>query len=214
MMTYKKGDKGEIVKQIQRALAAAGLKVMVDGIFGKITEEAIEAFQHQAGLKVDGVVGPATLAKLGIAVVQQYTGLKKSKRYISEIIVHCTATPEGKDYTVEDIRKWHKERGWSDIGYHYVIDRRGHILAGRDVDIIGAHCEGHNAHSIGVVYIGGMSSLDGKPKDTRTLSQKASLIRCLTELRSLYPYAKIYGHRDFSSKECPCFDARQEYVSI
>ena len=206
MMTYKKGDKGEIVKQIQLAL-----HLLPDGIFGKITEEAVRAFQSDNGLKVDGIVGPATLAKLGIAVA---AGMKKSKRTITEIIVHCTATPEGKDYTVDDIRQWHKERGWSDIGYHYVIDRRGHILAGRDVDIIGAHCEGHNAHSIGVVYIGGVSALNGKPKDTRTLSQKASLIRCLTELRSLYPYAKIYGHRDFSSKECPCFDARTEYVSI
>lgn len=208
MMTYKKGDKGEIVKQIQRAL-----HLLPDGIFGKITEEAVRAFQSDNGLKVDGIVGPATLAKLGIAVA---TGLKKSKRTITEIIVHCTATPEGKDYTVEDIRKWHTHgRGWSDIGYHYVIDRRGHILAGRDVDIIGAHCEGHNAHSIGVVYIGGVSALNGKPKDTRTLAQKAGLIRCLTELKSLYPQAKIYGHCDFTkSKPCPCFDAKTEYASI
>lgn len=207
MMTYKKGDKGEIVKQIQRAL-----HLLPDGIFGKITEEAVRAFQSDNGLKVDGIVGPATLAKLGIAVA---TGLKKSKRTITEIIVHCTATPEGKDYTVEDIRKWHKERGWSDIGYHYVIDRKGHILPGRDVDTIGAHCEGHNAHSIGVVYIGGVSALNGKPKDTRTLAQKAGLIRCLTELKSLYPKAKIYGHCDFTkSKPCPCFDAKTEYASI
>lgn len=215
MMTYKKGDKGEMVRQIQKALAAAGLKVMVDGVYGKITEEAVETFQHEKGLKVDGVVGPATLAKLGIAVAQQCAGMKKSKRFISEIIVHCTATPEGKDYTVEDIRKWHKERGWSDIGYHYVIDRKGHILPGRDVDTIGAHCEGHNAHSIGVVYIGGVSALNGKPKDTRTLAQKAALIRCITELKSLYPQAKIYGHCNFTnSKPCPCFDAKTEYVSI
>ena len=207
MMTYKKGDKGEIVKQIQLAL-----HLLPDGIFGKITEEAVRAFQSDNGLKVDGIVGPATLAKLGIAVA---AGMKKSKRTITEIIVHCTATPEGKDYTVDDIRQWHKERGWSDIGYHYVIDRRGHILAGRDVDIIGAHCEGHNAHSIGVVYIGGVSALNGKPKDTRTLSQKASLIRCLTELKSIYPQAKIYGHCDFTkSKPCPCFDAKTEYASI
>jgi N-acetylmuramoyl-L-alanine amidase len=212
MMTYKKGDKGEIVKQIQRAL-----HLLPDGIFGKITEEAVRAFQSENGLKVDGIVGPATLAKLGIAVA---TGMKKSKRTITEIIVHCTATAEGKDYTVDDIRKWHtakppQGRGWSDIGYHYVIDRKGHILPGRDVDIIGAHCEGHNAHSIGVVYIGGVSALNGKPKDTRTLAQKAGLIRCLTELRILYPSAKIYGHCDFTkSKPCPCFDAKTEYASI
>lgn len=212
MMTYKKGDKGEIVKQIQRAL-----HLLPDGIFGKITEEAVRAFQSENGLKVDGIVGPATLAKLGIAVA---TGMKKSKRTITEIIVHCTATAEGKDYTVDDIRQWHtakppQGRGWSDIGYHYVIDRKGHILPGRDVDIIGAHCEGHNAHSIGVVYIGGVSALNGKPKDTRTLAQKAGLIRCLTELKSLYPQAKIYGHCDFTkSKPCPCFDAKTEYASI
>jgi len=206
-MTYKKGDKGEIVKQIQLAL-----HLLPDGIFGKITEEAVRAFQSDNGLKVDGIVGPATLAKLGIAVA---AGMKKSKRTITEIIVHCTATAEGKDYTVDDIRKWHKERGWSDIGYHYVIDRKGHILPGRDVDTVGAHCEGHNAHSIGVVYIGGVSALNGKPKDTRTLAQKAGLIRCLTELKSLYPQAKIYGHCDFTkSKPCPCFDAKTEYASI
>ncbi len=207
MMTYKKGDKGEMVKQIQRAL-----HLLPDGIFGKITEEAVRVFQSENGLKVDGIVGPATLAKLGMAVA---AGMKKSKRTITEIIVHCTATPEGKDYTVDEIRKWHKERGWSDIGYHYVIDRKGHILPGRDVDIIGAHCEGHNAHSIGVVYIGGVSALNGKPKDTRTLAQKAGLIRCLTELKSIYPQAKIYGHCDFTkSKPCPCFDAKTEYASI
>lgn len=210
-MTYKKGDKGEIVKHIQRAL-----HLLPDGIFGKITEEAVRSFQSENGMKVDGIVGPATLAKLGIAVA---AGLKKSKRTITEIIVHCTATPEGKDYTVDDIRKWHtakppQGRGWSDIGYHYVIDRKGHILPGRDVDTIGAHCEGHNAHSIGVVYIGGVSALNGKPKDTRTLAQKAALIRCLTELKSLYPQAKIYGHCNFSSKDCPCFDAKQEYANI
>jgi N-acetylmuramoyl-L-alanine amidase len=210
-MTYKKGDKGEIVKHIQRAL-----HLLPDGIFGKITEEAVRAFQSENGLKVDGIVGPATLAKLGIAVA---AGMKKSKRTITEIIVHCTATPEGKDYTVDDIRKWHtakppQGRGWSDIGYHYVIDRKGHILPGRDVDIIGAHCEGHNANSIGVVYIGGLSALNGKPKDTRTLAQKAALIRCLTELKRIYPQAKIYGHCNFSSKECPCFDAKQEYANI
>ena len=212
MMTYKKGDRGEMVKQIQRAL-----HLLPDGIFGKITEEAVRAFQSDNGLKVDGIVGPATLAKLGIAVA---AGMKKSKRTITEIIVHCTATPEGKDYTVDDIRKWHtakppQGRGWSDIGYHYVIDRKGHILPGRDVDTIGAHCEGHNAHSIGVVYIGGVSALNGKPKDTRTLAQKAGLIRCLTELKSIYPQAKIYGHCDFTkSKPCPCFDAKTEYASI
>ena len=205
MELYKRGSRGEAVKQIQKALAGAGLKVITDGVYGTITEEAVREFQGKNGLKPDGIVGPATLAKLIPA------RLKRSKRTIKEIIVHCSATPEGKDYTVLDIRRWHKQQGWSDIGYHYVIYRNGHVEPGRNVDIAGAHCEGHNMHSIGVCYIGGMTR-DGKnPKDTRTLSQKAALLSLLLDLKRLYPQAKIYGHCDFSNKACPCFDAKDEF---
>lgn len=210
MEIYKIGSRGAMVKQIQQALAGAGLAVIPDSIYGRITLEAVTEFQRMNGLKADGIVGPATLAKL-IPV-----RWKRSKRRITEIIVHCSATPEGKDYTVLDIRKWHKQQGWSDIGYHYVVYRNGHIEAGRDVDIIGAHCEGHNAHSIGVCYIGGCARNGRTPKDTRTLAQKAALISVLTELRQMYPQAKIYGHRDFDKhgKKCPSFDAKEEYKKI
>lgn len=212
MELYKKGSRGEIVRMIQRAL-----HLLPDGIYGMNTEEAVKAFQKNAGLKVDGVVGPATLAKL-IPV-----RWKKSKRVIKEIIVHCTATPEGRDYTVEQIRADHKKQGWSDIGYHYVIYRDGTIHNGRDVDLIGAHCMagGHNTHSIGVVYVGGVENKAGVPyakqksKDTRTLRQKAALLKLLTELKTLYPGARIYGHHDFEpKKDCPCFDAKNEYLRI
>ena len=71
-------------------------------------------------------------------------------RTINEIIVHCTATPEGKDYTVDDITRWHKERGSKTIGYHYVVYRDGSVHEGRPLAEVGAHCKGHNAHSIGV----------------------------------------------------------------
>ena len=135
-------------------------------------------------------------------------------RKINEIIVHCSATPEGKDYSVDTIRQWHLQRGFSDIGYHYVIYRDGSIHTGRDESIIGAHCAGHNANSIGVCYIGGCTS-DGKtPKDTRTIEQKQSLVKLLKELKTKYPQASIHGHRDFSSKACPSFDATKEYSSI
>jgi N-acetylmuramoyl-L-alanine amidase len=93
-------------------------------------------------------------------------------RKINEIIVHCAATREGRAFTVEDITRWHKARGFATIGYHYVIYRDGSIHKGRPLEQIGAHCVGHNKHSIGICYIGGCAS-DGKtPKDTSTPEQK------------------------------------------
>ena len=135
-------------------------------------------------------------------------------RKIDKIIVHCSATPEGKDYSVDTIRKWHLQRGFSDIGYHYIIYRDGSIHMGRDEFVIGAHCKGHNSNSIGICYIGGCAS-DGKtPKDTRTSEQRQSLLKLLKELKVKYPKASIHGHRDFANKACPSFDATKEYSSI
>lgn len=123
-------------------------------------------------------------------------------REISKAIVHCTATPEGRPTTVEDIRSWHKARGWSDIGYHYVIYLDGSIHEGRPVERMGAHCKGQNKGSIGVAYVGGIDKKHLKPKDTRTKAQKDALIEILKEFKHLYCDIKIYGHRDFSSKAC------------
>lgn len=135
-------------------------------------------------------------------------------RIINEIIIHCSATPEGKDYTVEQIKQWHKQRGFSDIGYHYVIYRDGSIHSGRPIERIGAHCLKHNAHSIGVCYIGGVAK-DGKtPKDTRTDAQKESLIKLIKELKAKYPKATVHGHREYANKACPCFDAKSEYKNL
>lgn len=135
-------------------------------------------------------------------------------RQITEIIIHCADTPEGRDVKADEIRRWHKnERGWRDIGYHYVIDLDGTIEAGRDVETAGAHCTGHNAKSIGICYVGGCDA-QMQPKDTRTDEQKASLLLLLKYLRQRYPKAKIYGHRDFAQKACPSFDAKNEYKEI
>lgn len=135
-------------------------------------------------------------------------------RIINEIIIHCSATPEGKDYTVEQIKQWHKQRGFSDIGYHYVIYRDGSIHSGRPIERIGAHCLKHNAHSIGVCYIGGVAK-DGKtPKDTRTDAQKESLIKLIKELKAKYPKATVHGHREYANKACPSFDAKNEYKNL
>lgn len=131
-------------------------------------------------------------------------------RKINEIIVHCSATPEGRDYTVADIDRWHKQRGWKCIGYHYVIYRDGSVHKGRDVSEIGAHCEGHNANSIGICYIGGCSS-DGKtPKDTRTPLQRAALRELIELLKTEYTNATIHGHREYAAKACPSFDVKTD----
>lgn len=135
-------------------------------------------------------------------------------RKINEIIVHCTATAEGKNFKAADIDRWHKAKGWNGIGYHHVVDLDGTVEPGRPENEVGAHCLKHNANSIGVVYVGGLAS-DGKtPKDTRTPQQKAALVKFLTELKHRYPNSTIHGHRDFAAKACPSFDATKEYKDI
>lgn len=204
MRTIKKGDRGDDVKALQQAI-----HLYPDGIFGKLTDEAVKELQRKYGLAADGVVGPNTWA-----VIQGDPVVKKSRRAINEIIVHCTASYEGNAMTVEQIRRMHvRERGWSDIGYHYVVYLDGSIHNGRDVNIAGAHCTGHNSHSIGVVYVGGLAK-NGKPADTRTAAQKAALLKLLRKLKQLYPKATIHGHREYANKACPCFDAKKEYQGL
>lgn len=134
-------------------------------------------------------------------------------RAFNKIIIHCAATPEGKDYTVEQIRQWHtlpkpKGNGWKDIGYHYVIYRNGSVHPGRPVEQIGAHTKGYNANSIGICYIGGCAK-DGKtPKDTRTPAQKTALKELVKELKQSYPKATVHGHNEFANKACPSFNVK------
>lgn len=212
------GSTGEQVRQLQQAL-----HLLDDGIFGKLTLESVIDYQKEHNLVPDGIVGQKTWESLFGKVEhpkEKAFVLKKSKRRIDMIIVHCTATPEGDWKTVEQIRAQHKKKGWSDIGYHYLVYLDGTIHDGRDVDISGAHCEGKNAHSIGVCYVGGLENKPGVPygelkaKDTRTPAQKEALLNLLKMLKAVYPTAKIYGHRDFSSKRCPSFDAKTEYMNI
>tara|TARA_R100000935_G_scaffold23015_1_gene42286 strand:+ start:4436 stop:4849 length:414 start_codon:yes stop_codon:yes gene_type:complete len=136
-------------------------------------------------------------------------------RDIDEIIIHCSATPAHKDFSAEDIRDWHvKGNGWNDIGYHYIIRLDGSMQYGRPLEVSGAHCKGHNLGSIGICYIGGMDKAMECAEDTRTPKQIASLLELLRLLKKFHPKAKIHGHRDFSKKECPSFDATEEYKDI
>lgn len=132
-------------------------------------------------------------------------------RKINKIIVHCSATPEGREVTVEDITRWHRERGFSTIGYHYIIYLDGSVHLGRSLLEQGAHCTGQNKFSIGICYIGGLAK-DGKtPKDTRTVAQKVSLIKLTNSLLRKYELKpdKVYGHNQFANKACPSFDINE-----
>ena len=86
-------------------------------------------------------------------------------RNISLLVWHCSATPEGRPVSVETIRQWHKARGWSDIGYHYVVHLDGKVEEGRPISKIGAHVKGHNTGSVGCVYVGGVdNNLQAEPQ--------------------------------------------------
>ncbi len=141
-------------------------------------------------------------------------------RKINKIIVHCTATQEGKEISVDTIRKWHLKRGWSDIGYHYVISLDGLTQVGRLIERSGAHTKRENKYSIGITYVGGVEAERGEDgnwiaKDTRTDEQKKSLLNLLTTLKSIYgDDVTIHGHSQFAAKSCPCFDAYEEYKDI
>lgn len=136
-------------------------------------------------------------------------------RKIDLIVVHCSATPEGKHFSTETIRDWHVNgNGWSDIGYHWVVELDGKVRAGRPEQRVGAHVSGYNRSSIGICYVGGMSKDMKSSKDTRSQSQRESLEQLLLELKVRYPEAIIKGHNDFSNKACPSFDAKEEYCWI
>lgn len=152
-------------------------------------------------------------------------------RSITRINIHCTATRAGRPYTVADIDRDHKARGFGNgasrpCGYHWIIYADGSVHAGRREDEVGANATGYNAASIGIVYVGGLDPATGKPADTRTLAQKAALARLVREKARAYgvPAHRILGHRDLSPdtngngkvdpwewvKVCPCFDVQRE----
>ena len=137
-------------------------------------------------------------------------------RTVSLIIVHCSANKAGSALRAEDIDRYHRSLGWKCCGYHYVIPTDGTIEAGRPPKMIGAHCKSHNSHSIGICYEGGLDE-QGRPADTRTYAQRCTLMDLLRQLKRDYPEARILGHYQLSPyihKACPCFDAREEYLTL
>ncbi|WP_368566181.1 N-acetylmuramoyl-L-alanine amidase [Pseudoxanthomonas sp. UTMC 1351] len=128
-------------------------------------------------------------------------------RRIDHLAVHCSATQASKPFRAADIDRWHKERGFDCIGYHYVIGLDGVVETGRPLERKGAHVSGHNVHTVGICLIGGIGT-DGKPAATYSEAQYDALQTLLLQLRTRWPAAGIRGHRDFPrvAKACPCFD--------
>ena len=139
-------------------------------------------------------------------------------RKTNKIIIHCSATPEGRETTVEDIKRWHTTpppngNGWKDIGYHYIIYINGSVHLGRDITKAGAHTKGHNESSIGICYVGGIDK-DMKPKNTLNINQQNSLIQLIKDLLVDYPNATIHGHNEFAPKACPSFFVKEKILPL
>lgn len=126
------------------------------------------------------------------------------------IAVHCSATKPSQNVDEVEIAKWHKAKGWTDIGYNIVIPRNGTIQIGRPLDYMGAHVEGYNSSSLGICMVGGISEASGDPENNFTPKQWEALKVALRFCKLYAPHAKIQGHRDFPNvaKACPSFDVR------
>jgi N-acetylmuramoyl-L-alanine amidase len=127
---------------------------------------------------------------------------------IDKIIIHCSATPEGRRTTLEEVTQWHKARGFRTIGYHYLIHLDGSISRGRQEHEQGAHTKGYNKNSIGICYVGGLDK-NMKAKDTRTCEQKHALKMLVEQLKDKYTIPTVHGHNEFANKACPCFDVQE-----
>tara|TARA_B100000035_G_C20980182_1_gene545073 strand:- start:720 stop:1136 length:417 start_codon:yes stop_codon:yes gene_type:complete len=136
-------------------------------------------------------------------------------REINRIIIHCSATPEGRDIDAATIKDWHVNgNGWSDIGYHYVIKLNGEIESGRPLDIAGAHVKGHNSDSIGICYIGGADE-DMNPKDTMLQCQEEAMRELIYSLRMVWDKElTLHGHNEYASKACPSFKVSEKFSDI
>jgi len=136
-------------------------------------------------------------------------------RAIDSIIIHCSYTPADMDVSVSQIRDWHLSRGWSDIGYHFIILRNGFLESGRPIVLAGAHAKGHNKTSIGICLVGGMGD-DGTPDCNYTADQWKMLATTTKHLVEFYNTRDPIGHRDLPgvTKECPCFDVTAWWSSI
>lgn len=129
----------------------------------------------------------------------------QGRKRTEEIIIHCAATRPSQDIDARDIDRWHRDKGWMKIGYHFVVKRDGSIQIGRDLEDVGAHARGHNSYSVGICMVGGLND-DGNPEGDFTDAQWEMLRILVDGLQTRYPDAKVIGHNEISEKACPSFD--------
>lgn len=225
MLSLSKGSRGPEVRRLQTALG-----ITADGVFGSATEAALITYQARHHLKPDGIAGPVTLSALGLD--NTAAAPVRPVRDIDAIIVHCTAGPQTQ--SARQVAEYHTRpkaaggMGWSVPGYHYIVEPDGNVVQLLPEHTPSNGVKGHNSHIINVSYIGGIDSR-GRGIDNRTPAQKSALLSLLRTLRRRYPAAHIMGHRDIASvdtnhngiidpwervKECPCFNAIDEYRGI
>ncbi len=126
-------------------------------------------------------------------------------RKITHLTIHCTDSPDSADKIgISDVRRWHKQKGWSDIGYHWLVDKRGDIFSGRAEDIQGAGVQGHNKYNIHMVWVG---------RDVCNINQWASLVAKAAEIVMTYniPIENVLGHCEYPgvTKTCPNINMTQ-----
>ena len=135
------------------------------------------------------------------------------RRTTERVILHCSATSPSQQVTIDDIKDWHLKRGWDDIGYHFVIDRKGNVDRGRNIHMQGAHTFGQNHDSIGICYIGGVDAKNISQNNI-TEKQKTAVENLVTCLRVVYGHLSLHGHREFSNKACPSFDVAEIFPEL
>lgn len=142
---------------------------------------------------------------------------------LTRLVIHCTATPEGRAVTPAELRRWHTDpiskggRGWRQVGYTDMILLDGTIQRlvsnneDRQVDPweITNGAQGHNSTARHIVYVGGLASDAKTPKDTRTCEQLQAMERYVKDFHKRFPKVKIIGHNELSAKACPSFDVQR-----
>ena len=161
-------------------------------------------------------ISGSRVATEDILLTKVESGVFMAADSVSYIIIHCSATREDRDYSVEQLKRDHLARGFIEVGYHYYVRTYDQVIPHRPLNQGGSHCRPFNRCSIGVCHEGGLDA-NGKPKDTRTILQRGSLMGLLLDLRRRFPKAVIRGHNEMPGaipKACPCFKASTELSQL